>query len=143
MKINGIEAPCLVDFGYNGEDLTMNIQGAAFFANSKASEEYGITSIAVSQFSEFNITYIIKGNYTLEVANHTFDFLPNVSLSPNHNNINLGNKFFRNKYNVVVNTKSKEFILTERKNPLKQSSGKAYGVKLLLNNNKFFIVHQS
>ncbi|MBK8723402.1 MAG: retropepsin-like domain-containing protein [Saprospiraceae bacterium] len=139
LTINGYEAPCRIDFGYNSDDIIMNIKGAAYFQNNKASEAYGITSFSVSGASQMDTSYIVKDNYTFKIANQNLGFLPKVSISPIHNNINLGNKFFINKFNVTINCKDKKYILSERKMPEKLNSDKSYGLKILLIDNKFYI----
>lgn len=139
ININGYDLQTLIDFGYNADDISINIQGAALFQGNKASEEYGINKIGVSGLNEIDTTYVIKKNYKFELAGHKFNFLPKVSIAKSNSNISLGNKFFRNSYNVIINCKDFKYILSNRKNPIKQNTDKSFGILLLLKENHFYI----
>lgn len=140
IKINGYETQTLSDFGYNGDDIRINIQGSSLFQNNKASEEYGITSFSISGASNIDTTYIIKSNYTFSLAKNTFDFLPKISLSKNNENISIGNRFFRDRFNVAINcVNDTSYLLVERKHKSTILDDKSFGLKLLLANNHFYI----
>lgn len=140
ITINGINTQTLIDFGYNADDIAINIQAAGLFPKNKASEEYGITKMAVSGFSEIDTTYVIRKDYSYNLGGQSFNFLPKVSLAKSNDNIAIGNKFFRNNYNVIINcTTDTSYTLLTRKNPSTPQKDLSYGIKIFLNNGHLLV----
>ncbi len=138
MNLNGYDLDARIDFGSNSVDFNVNLGALPLFANNKAAQEYGITSMSVSGISPIDTTYIVKRDYNYTLDGVKFDILPTLNLYNNINGVNIGNRFFR-RYNVIFNSSDTTIILSKRKTTLKELPVKKYGVKLLFIDNKIIV----
>lgn len=137
-QLNGYDFPATIDFGLNSEDFNANIQFSALFQENKASEEYGITSIAVSGVSEIDTTYVINGKYEYKLSGKELNFKPRIYLTKNETNFKIGNRFFRH-YNCIINSSDTTYILYERKKKIIHKTTKSYGIKFIKLDNKLVV----
>ncbi|MDZ7876952.1 MAG: retropepsin-like aspartic protease [Saprospiraceae bacterium] len=137
-NLNGYDFPAMIDFGMNTEDFNANIQFSALFQENKASEEYGITSIAVSGVSQVDTTYVINGKYEYKLDGKEINFKPRIYLTKNETNFKIGNRFFRH-YNCIINSTDTIYILYERKKPIIPKTTKSYGIKFIKLDNKIVV----
>lgn len=137
-QLNGYDFPATIDFGLNSEDFNANIQFSALFQENKASEEYGITSIAVSGISEIDTTYVINGKYEYKLSSKELNFKPRIYLTKNETNFKIGNRFFRH-YNCIINSSDTTYVLYERKIPIIPKTTRSYGVKFIKLDNKLVV----
>lgn len=138
---NGIETECLVDFGCNSDKIEINKANAKHFSTAKATKALGQSSVSVSGLAPIDTVYTIKDNFTWQLTDKKFNFLPKIGFSTYSPGLLIGNKIFRDRYNVVLNIANDTlYALSERTKPNYDSSDKAYGYILLAVEGKFRIV---
>lgn len=138
---DGAETECQVDFGCNSDKIEINKANAKYFSKAKATKALGQSSVSVSGLAPIDTVYTVKDNFTWQLADKKFDFLPKLSFSTHSPYLLIGNKIFRDRYNVVINTTGDTlYALSERTKPNNiSSSDKAYGYILLTVEGKFRI----
>jgi len=138
IAFNDIETECLVDFGLNSGEIEINKVNAAHFSNAKASKLFGQSTISLSGIAPIDTVYNIKDNFTWKLSNKKLDFRPQISFSKHRQNVVLGNRIFRDRYNVVINTVSDTiYALSARSKPNNDSSDKSHGYGVLAVDGKF------
>lgn len=141
IAFDGTEAECLVDFGLNSDEIEINKANAAHFSNAKAGKAFGQGSVSMGGLAPIDTVYTIKDGFTWELAGKKLDFRPNISLSRFRHNVVIGNRIFRDRYNVVVNTFGDTlYALSTRTKPNSNLSDKAHGYILLNVEGRFRIV---
>lgn len=141
IAFNGTATECFVDFGLNSGEIEINKANATHFSNAKATKALGQGSFSVSGLAPIDTVYTIKDNFAWELADKKLNFRPNISLSRFKHNVVLGNKIFRDRYNVIVNTMADTlYALSARTKPNKDPSDRAHGYVLLTVEGKFRIV---
>lgn len=140
IAFNNIETECVVDFGCNSSRIEINKTNAKHFSNAKATKAFGQGSVSVSGLAPIDTVYTIKNNFVWELANKNLNFLPKISFSTFNHNVLLGNKIFRDHYNVVINTNGETiYAFSARTKPNNDSLDKAYGCIILNIEGKFKI----
>lgn len=140
ITLNDIEAECSVDFGFNSDKMEINKINAKHFSNANATKTLGLSSISVSGLAPIDTVYTIKDNFTWKLADKKLDFLPKISFSTHSPNLLIGNKLFRDRYNVIINTSGDTvYALSARTKPNNEATDKAYGYILLTVEGKFRI----
>jgi len=133
---------CLIDFGYNSDIIGIYKANAKLFSKAKATKEFGPYSISLGGIAPMDTIYTIKDNFTWELAGNKLEFLPKLSFSKSNQNVVLGNKLFRNHYDIIINSVSETiYALSKRKN-LKTISevNDSYGYNILKYAGKFKIM---
>jgi hypothetical protein len=137
-----IKTNCIVDFGYNSDVVGINTLGSKYFSKAKATKAFGPGSVSVSGLAPIDTIYTIKNGFTTwELADKELDFLPEISFSRSISNVSVGNKIFRNRYNVTINSIGNTvYELSARTKSYKNTSDKAYGYGMFIIDGKFKIV---
>lgn len=141
ISFNGNSTDCLIDFGFNSDNIEINKKNARFFSTSTATKSFGPSSISVSGISKIDTIYTIKNKFTWSISGKELNNTPKISFTSATNNIVIGNKFFRNYYNLTINTiGNKIYALLPRKEIIKTNFDLSYGYTLFLVDSKLKIL---
>ncbi len=141
IKFNGNETFCQVDFGANSPDIEIYRDNAVFFKNAKASKIMGQNSISVGGMAPIDTMYTIRDTYTWQLGEKDFNFKPKINFAKSNNGVVIGNRLFRERYNLIINTgDQKVYVLTNRKKTELEFIDKAYGYFMLVQDGRFKVI---
>lgn len=131
IAFDGNETDCQVDFGYNSAIIEINTTNAKLFSKANATKAFGPSSISVSGLAPIDTIYTIKDNFSWTLSGQKLDVKPKVSFTKATYHVVIGNKIFRDTYNLIINTSGKTvYALSNRTAPHIQATDKAFGYKL-------------
>jgi hypothetical protein len=131
IAFNESKTDCLVDFGYNSDVIEINTANAKFFSKANATKTFGPSSVSVSGIAPIDTIYNIKDNFSWELSGKKLNAKPRISFTKASHNITIGNKLFRDNYNLIINTtETTVYAVSPRKKTDVIRSDKTYGYKL-------------
>lgn len=137
----GIPTYAQIDFGSNADEIEINSQNAPIFSRAKATKTLGLKTISITGIAPIDTAYTIKDNYSWTLGGHELNQLPRINFGKTNRDLVLGNRIFRNNYNVIIQTTDEPYYaLSPRKNPMETYTDKEFGYFVLKMENKLKIV---
>lgn len=120
LSINGVDGFTLIDWGYTGTSLSVLDRLSYIFAKSQ--QRYtviGNTMQTIAGNSKIDKQMVLDNHYRLNLGAYE---VPDASRPPVNfvstgaTDVTLGNFFFRQNYNVIINSTQLEYVLLNRTN---------------------------
>lgn len=131
IAFNDSNTDCIIDFGYNSDVIEINTANAKFFSEANATKTFGPASVSISGLAPIDTIYTIKDNFSWKLSGLKLNAKPKLSFTKSSHNVIIGNKLFRNTYNVVVNTSGNTlYALTPRSKSDPLFTDNSYGYRI-------------